>query len=181
MKALQKIWYVILGLLLAAAGVLIFLIGIRYPLGVDKLFTLTYEHYSFWFVVTLIIGVLVFLLGLWTVISLFARREKTPSQAEVSAGDQGKVSIGVPAMENIIRSSAAKISEVQDLKVKIKCLPHGVAVLLNCVLQADANVPAVTQALQNAVKQDLENMAGLTVEEVRVIVSSVAAAGTNQA
>ncbi len=88
--------------------------------------------------------------------------------------DNGQVTITVPALVNLIHRTTLKLDNVDENKIKIRCLPQGVAIYLEVSIQPDQNVPEVTQLLQNTVRQDVETMVGLHVAEVRVVVAAIA-------
>ena len=57
--------------------------------------------------------------------------------------------------------------------VRIKLADKKIVIDLNCELKYGSNIPEVTKQIQEKVKQNVENMTGLDVQEVNIYVAAV--------
>ncbi len=92
---------------------------------------------------------------------------------KVNNNEEGTVNISLNAVETMVKKAAAKISAVKETKARLKAAPEGVAIYLHVVVTPEANIPETAAALQKEVKESLENMSGLKVLEVKVLVESI--------
>ena len=75
---------------------------------------------------------------------------------------------------NITNEIVSKIGmNVLSKGVHISITDQKVKVELNCELQYGCSIPEVSMAIQDKVKQSVENMTGLNVEAVNVYVAAV--------
>ena len=75
---------------------------------------------------------------------------------------------------NITNELVSKMSVKNLAKgVHIKVEDKKVCIDLNCELRYGSNLPEVTRQIQKKVKQNVENMTGLEVQEVNVYVAAV--------
>jgi uncharacterized alkaline shock family protein YloU len=82
----------------------------------------------------------------------------------------GNIGITVPAVNAIIMMAVKKISGVKEVKAKISESPEGLIVDLQSMINPEYKVPEMSMDIQNAVKENLENIGGLKVAEIRVLV-----------
>lgn len=104
------------------------------------------------------------------------RRKESPSQNVIMVGEAGdNVQISAAAVDCIIQQLKNSFPAVQDLETRISQGSDGVQVMLKVVAAAEANIPQLAAAMRQAVKAQLEDMVGLKVGSVKVVVSDVVA------
>ena len=112
------------------------------------------------------------------------RVEHTKENGVVRIADDVIASIaGIAATEvegvirltgNITNEIVSKIAMNNLSKgVRIEVENQKVKVALNCEILYGSNIPEIAQSIQDKVKQNVENMTGLEVQEVNVYVAAV--------
>ena len=174
MRIWDKVWLMILSLLLMALGVgLIWIVFYSERFLFWAQFVLQHRFYP-WVVV--IVGAAVIVLAVAIVSGSFARRASRI--APMASASNSQVNISFPALEAMVRRASAEIAGIKELKPEIKRLANGIGIYLHVVLLSDVNIPELVNTLQERVKSQLETMSGLNVAEVKVYVANVAADGT---
>lgn len=87
----------------------------------------------------------------------------------------GDVHIAVDALENLATVAARRIRGVRELEARVRPSESGTRIALRVSVDGEAPIPDLTQALQAAVKEHVERIAGVTVQDVTVHVAGVAA------
>lgn len=122
-----------------------------------------------WLVV--IAGAVVAFIGIFLVLNmLFTKKEKI---AKVSGNDIGQVTMSMDAIQSMINRTVSNIGGIKEVTPKLKIVGDKVAICLHITVQSDMIVPELGTAIQKAVKEDLETMAGVAIAEIKVLVSSV--------
>ncbi|MGB4503288.1 MAG: alkaline shock response membrane anchor protein AmaP [Syntrophaceticus sp.] len=113
------------------------------------------------------------LLALWALVSAF----RVPRERDVIIQESGlgRVEITTSALESLIRRAARDVREVRDVKPVLRADQDGLVVILQMNINPDANLPDVSQDVQEIVQEHLEKRAGVQVSKVQVIIQSVAA------
>ncbi len=96
------------------------------------------------------------------VFSSSGRRKEAPAQNVIMVGE---------AADNVQLKN--NFPAVQDLETRISQASDGVQVMLKVVAVAEANIPQLAADMRQAVKAQLEDMVGLKVGAVKVVVSDV--------
>lgn len=119
----------------------------------------------------LIVGLIALLLLIICGKSLLDVLRKTPNNyALVKSTELGAINITVPTLEHIVIKTAKQVQGVKEVKPKVKVIPDGIAVYLQANVTLDSNIPLITQELQNNVKGRIEQIVGVRVLEVKVLV-----------
>jgi uncharacterized alkaline shock family protein YloU len=130
---------------------------------------LTGSRYFWWLLLAAVALLLLGMLGLF--VSLARKRE--PTQVIIGRSEGGQVNISLEAVDDVVRKAALSVNGVREVKTRLKAGKNGVDVSLRIVIPHDTSVPETSTALQNAVKEQLQAIAGLTVAEISVLVSTV--------
>lgn len=136
----------------------------------------TLIHQNRW--ITLIVAGCVLLLGLLVlfgvVFSSSGKKAADNTKGVVIVGDAASnVQISTSAVDCIIQQLKRGFAEINDMDTRITSTADGVQVLLKVTAAANANFPQMASSLQSAVKEQLENMVGLHVSSVKVIIADV--------
>ena len=112
------------------------------------------------------------------------RVEQTQENGVVRIADDVIASIaGIAAteVEGVVRLTGNITNEIVS-KIGMNSLSKGVRIAvdnqnvkitLNCEILYGSNIPQIAKSMQDKVKQNVENMTGLTVQEVNVYVAAV--------
>lgn len=90
--------------------------------------------------------------------------------ALIDATELGTVNITIPTLEHIVVKAAKQVRGVREVKPKVKVRSDGITVFLKANVTLDSNIPLVTQELQSSVKSHIEQIAGIRILEVKVLV-----------
>ncbi len=96
--------------------------------------------------------------------------ENKPDSIIVDSSLAGQVSITVPAIKVIIMKAVKKVDGVKEIKPAVSTSNDGLVVYLHTAINPDYNVPEMSNSLQQIVKEYLENIGGLQVSQVKVLV-----------
>lgn len=100
-----------------------------------------------------------------------------PRVMVVRDGPLGEVCMTVPAVKQIILKAARTVEGLRDIKPVVNYTRTGVGVFLHVMINPDYNVPEMMETLQTRVGKYLEDVGGLKVEEIKVLVDDIAAQG----
>ncbi|ABI67895.1 alkaline shock response membrane anchor protein AmaP [Syntrophomonas wolfei] len=96
--------------------------------------------------------------------------ENKPDSIIVDSSLAGQVSITVPAIKVIIMKAVKKVDGVKEIKPAVSTSNDGLLVYLHTAINPDYNVPEMSKSLQQTVKEHLEDIGGLQVSQVKVLV-----------
>lgn len=119
----------------------------------------------------IIVGFILLILGFKTIIDSFSK--KTPTVASIQTTELGAVKITVSALEHLVSKAAKQIKEIREIKPRVKPLTDGIAIFLYASVSTETNLPFVTKELQDTVKGYIEQIAGINVYEVKVLVNYI--------
>lgn len=112
--------------------------------------------------VILVLAVIMLITGL--------RIESKPSSITVNSALTGDVSITISAIKAIIMKAVRKVEGIKEIESSITNSPDGIVVFLHLMINPDISVPEMTKSIQTIVKQYLEDIGGLDVAEVKILV-----------
>ncbi|NLW25177.1 MAG: alkaline shock response membrane anchor protein AmaP [Clostridia bacterium] len=118
-----------------------------------------------------IIGVIGILSGLFIIRKTFKVPE--PTQTEVIVTSLGQVKITISTLESMANKVARQITGVRETLTKVKSTPGGIAIFMQVSLTPEINIPEVTSQIQNELKEYFAKVAGIEVEEVRILVTKL--------
>ncbi|MDR1616419.1 MAG: alkaline shock response membrane anchor protein AmaP [Syntrophomonadaceae bacterium] len=117
-----------------------------------------------------LVGVVVGILAFIGIIKSLAPGTRKAKAIPIEGSVIGNIGITVPAVNAIIMMAVKKISGVREVKAKISESPGGLIVDMQTMINTEYKVPEMSMDIQNAVKENLENIGGLKVAEIRVLV-----------
>lgn len=116
-----------------------------------------------------IAAIFIIVLTVFVLISLFNRKPKNNSII-VENSLAGQVSITVAAVKVIIMKAVKKVEGVKDIKPVVSDGPEGLIIYLHMMINPEYSVPEMSKNIQDSVKEYLQNIGGLQVAEIRVLV-----------
>lgn len=127
--------------------------------------------YGNWQVAAL--GFAIVIIGLWILSKTFKTKEK-PRMIYKST-PQGQYMISFSALESMVIKAAKNVEGLKDLQPIIVTRDNKLKVLIKGSIAEGYQIPALCEELQEAVKNYLEEMSGVMVEETRVLIENVVA------
>ncbi|MDD3268452.1 MAG: alkaline shock response membrane anchor protein AmaP [Syntrophomonadaceae bacterium] len=116
------------------------------------------------------VAILIIAVALFLLFSGLKRASKPDETILVKSELNGQVSITVPAIKLIIMRAVKKVEGVRDIRPAVSNAQDGLVVYLHMMINPEHNVPEMSRKLQEVVKQYLEEIGGLQVSEVKVLV-----------
>lgn len=172
MKALRRLFTVLLGVILLAVGALLVLCVNNSGICNFWMNNIDYIVNNFW-VGTIAAIVLIFLGVIAVVIGVHVK--KVVPYTKVSMGEFGQVDISLAAIDAVVGKVAKSFEGIRDVKTRIKSDNAGISVLLDVVMNADCNIPETIALLQQDVKAQLETTVGISVVSVKTAITNIAA------
>lgn len=120
----------------------------------------------------IILGAVAIIVIALTLISLIASlRSNNKEQAvAISKGLMGEVNISINAIKVIILKAIKTIEGAKEIDTIVRNTPQGLSVTIHILINPERNVPELSQDLQSAIKEHLEEIGGLQVAEVIIMV-----------
>ena len=91
----------------------------------------------------------------------------------LQTGELGEIRITIAAMENMVLRVVQQIQGVKDGGRRVYPSPEGLVVQVKIKVMPDLELPGLVSELQEKVKGYLEQITGLVVHEVRVLVENI--------
>lgn len=86
----------------------------------------------------------------------------------------GEIKISTDTLENLASKVSAKINGVKEQKVRVKLEENGsVIVVAKIYVDGETPIPQISEQIQFQVKENIQNIAGIDVGQVHVIVANV--------
>ncbi|HBQ26722.1 MAG TPA: alkaline shock response membrane anchor protein AmaP [Syntrophomonas sp.] len=117
-------------------------------------------------------GVLLLTLGIYVFISTIKLQPRVKS-VEIDHSLAGEISITIPAIKLIIMKAVKKVEGIKEIKPTVNSRPDGLEVYLHMMINPDIGVPELSKNVQDAVRKYLEDIGGLKVAEVKVLVDDL--------
>lgn len=145
-------------LIIIGVTLIAFSLNLLHPQDIDNLFV--YIQYN------LNSRIIAGLLGLLLILISFSfaqlilgrfQREKTIAFTTSS----GEVTIALSAIEDLIKRLANVIPEIKDLRPDVVATKKGIVVGLRVALRSEANIPELTDRLQEITKSKIQEVLGL--------------------
>lgn len=169
MPAVWKLVVSLFSLLIMAISVAfgVLAIGLEDPSRIVKLVFGTQESR----VITLAVAVFLLIVALQALVKALARTTETT--VLIQETPSGSVMITIPAIKQIIMKAVRSIDGVREIRPAIKTGKNGIAVSLEVMVDPDHKLPETTSAIQDKVRQDLEDIGGLRVASIKVTVDDM--------
>ena len=87
--------------------------------------------------------------------------------------DWGDIRISIDTVENLALKIASRSRGVKDLKARVRVDSAGLDILIRTVVDGETPIPALTEEMQEAIKQHIEEITGIPVAMVSVYVANV--------
>jgi uncharacterized alkaline shock family protein YloU len=167
MKTFFSIVLVFLGCLLIGAALFLALInynlipGLNLPLPnwVDE--------------TVLMAGASVLMLIALIMLSFGLRSRKKPGKAVLKGSEFGEVLISIPAIENMVLRIVQQTQGIKDVSRQVSNTADGLIVKIRIRVMPDVTLPGLISDLQSKTKEYLQEITGITVHEVKVVVENV--------
>lgn len=119
-----------------------------------------------------VVAIAVFVITLMSLLSAFKLENKQPTSSAFTIQNTltGQISITVPAVKAIIMKAIKKVEGVKGVESSLVNGTEGLIVNLHIMISPEQSVPETTKNVQDIVKKHLEEIGGLQVAEVKIVV-----------
>ena len=81
--------------------------------------------------------------------------------------EMGRINISMRAIENAVRRAAREVKGVRESSTRVDGDADGLTVSIDVAVAADENIPAVSQQIQVALREQLRDLVGVPVSTSR--------------
>lgn len=97
----------------------------------------------------------------------------SPAQTLIQTTSLGDIHITLGALESMVTRAAHQVRGLKEVRPVLRCLPQGVAIFLQASVGPETNVAQVSAELQDKVRSYIEELVGVQVTEIRILVDDV--------
>ncbi|MCI3920185.1 alkaline shock response membrane anchor protein AmaP [Paenibacillus sp. TRM 82003] len=123
-------------------------------------------------VVVLVVCAVLFLLSL-RFLFLSLRRSRERSGSIDQRTEFGDIRISLETVENLSLKAAGRIRGAKDVRARVRVDESGLDIQLRSVIDGESSIPHLTEEMQRAVKEHVEEITGIPVASVTVYVANV--------
>lgn len=125
-------------------------------------------------ILSFVVGAIFFLVSLRFLFagSLGGLRSSQP-QAVRSSNEFGDMEITLDTLESLAIRAAKRVRGVRELKARVRSLESGASVKVRTFVDGDIPIPALIEQVQQSIKEHVEQISGVHIIEVTVLVSDV--------
>lgn len=148
-------------LILIGLGLIIFSLNLLLPQDISNLLVYLQDSFNTRVIVGLS-GILLILISFSFAQLILGKfqREKTIAFQTAS----GEVTIALSAVEDLIKRTVVFIPEIKELRPDVIASKRGIIVDLRVILKCEANLPELTERLQEITKSKIQEVLGLEEE-----------------
>ncbi|MEW6573050.1 MAG: alkaline shock response membrane anchor protein AmaP [Bacillota bacterium] len=88
----------------------------------------------------------------------------------------GQVQVALTAIESLVSKVVANFPGVREVRPKVTQVPQGIAIQIKLVTAPSANIPELSQEIQQQVKDMVKDVTGITTNNVQVLVDNISTA-----
>lgn len=159
--ALNTIITLVLSLILFCVSIALF------PLHEISNFILNLEYNMQFVVITLVVSLLFLLISLKLLFSGLSRNR--PRSALIKNTELGLIHVSLNTLDTLTQKAVRDFSEVKDVKSTIILFQAGgIKVNLQLMIMPEVAIPELTQSVQRKVKDYIESLSGIIVNEVEI-------------
>lgn len=89
------------------------------------------------------------------------------------SSESGDITITISALSNLIKDRVKEKEEFDDIKIKLKEQEQGLKIILSGKLTVPSNLPAVSENIQQDLKEYIKQTTGIQVEKVQIRIDDV--------
>lgn len=117
------------------------------------------------------------LLAVGALLIIFKMRELRREQCIAFDNPTGEVAISMDAVEDFIRRAGGEFPAVKSLVPRIHAGADGIAIAIRVDIWGGTNIPRLSEEMQNAIKNRVQDTLGINVSHVTVSVGKIVSNG----
>jgi len=119
-------------------------------------------------------------LSIWLFFAQFQSNKPQMPSSVVLQTEGGEVRIALAAIDTLLKQAASQLKGVREVKTSFFRRNEGLGVHIRATVSSEECIPELTAKLQQAVTEHVYNVAGVRIEEVKVLVENVAVGMRNR-
>lgn len=173
-KIVDRLLLFIYSLIIGALSVVIVALGARWiPQATTNLWVRELYSGKLWLMVTIIAVAVILLLISLRFFYVSVKRGNAAAPSIDQRTEFGDIRISMETVENLALKAAGKQRGVKDLKARIRIAEAGLIIMLRAVVDGESSIPVLTEDIQRAVKNHVEEVTGIPVADVTVFVANI--------
>ncbi len=111
--------------------------------------------------------------SLFLLLAIGLRSSRRPVETILSYSELGEVRISIGALENMVLRVTQQHNAVKESSRKVVKTPRGLVIYLRAKVLPDLNLPTLASELQQNINSYIEEVTGIKVAEVKVLVENI--------
>ncbi|MBQ2661435.1 MAG: alkaline shock response membrane anchor protein AmaP [Clostridia bacterium] len=132
-----------------------------------------------------IIGVVLFLVAVKVMIGMAGSRQKetrvAPTSIHLETSDYGSTYVSLAAIDAMAQRHCRATQKVKECMTNITPCENGVMIAVKLAVSNETNIPELTASLQKSLKGYVEELSGVKVADVSILIISAASSQKTQA
>lgn len=126
-------------------------------------------------IICFVVGAIFFIVSLrFLFAGVLGNRTSSKSNTVRTSSEFGEMEISLDTLESLATRAAKRVRGVRDLKTRVRPIEGGAAIIkVRTFVEGDVPIPALTEQVQRNIKEHVESISGVTVQEVTVLVADV--------
>ncbi|MFH1441798.1 MAG: alkaline shock response membrane anchor protein AmaP [Candidatus Omnitrophota bacterium] len=150
---------ILIGLLLIAVSILFSLKNNIIPTQDITNIIVYFQNSTYARLILGIIGILLILISSWFADLILGRFQKEKTIAFPTSS--GEVTIALSAVEDLIKRLAGVLPGIKELRPDVVASKKGITVDLRVILKSEANIPELTERLQEITRSKMQEVLGI--------------------
>ncbi|MFC0214207.1 alkaline shock response membrane anchor protein AmaP [Paenibacillus chartarius] len=101
------------------------------------------------------------------------RRGRAQAPSIDQRTDFGDIRISLDTVENLALKAANRSRGVKDVKARVRVNPSGIEIVIRALVDGETSIPSLSEEMQRAVKELVEEITGIPVASVTVFVANI--------
>lgn len=158
---------------IALCGFILATLGGLVPGSALSDFTNTVLNGAIWFKVLYAVIAIVVIIVSFMLMFFGTGKAPAPKTASIATFDSGSISITVKAIEELVERYVHENKNVKGLKTNVVSHDSSLDINMEICVLPDSDIPAVTKELQSGVSEYIQQHTGITVSEVKIMVTGL--------
>lgn len=136
-------------------------------------FTSTVNNGAIWFKVLYAVIAIVVIIVSFMLMFFGAGKAPAPRTANIATFESGSIRITVKAIEELVERFVHEERNVKGLRTEVVSHDDSLDINMDISVLPDSDIPAVTKALQSGVSTYIQEHTGITVNEIKIMVTGL--------
>lgn len=123
--------------------------------------------------ITSIIALVLFIVSIKLMLSSISFRQMSIEKSVSKKADWGRLSISYNTIEQLAYQSAKKVEGIRQISISVHNKNDEISLNIIANFMNDINIPNTIDELQTQVKNYVENISGITIKEVNIVVDEI--------